>query len=128
MKETLEKIVKSLVENKDQVEISQEDAEMGTTYYIKVDSNDMGRIIGKQGKTISSLRTIFKAAGLKSKQNIRVELIEEEEKETVPEITTAPMVETEPTTETAPITETPQVTEETTELPEAGNIFENSTE
>jgi len=97
MKETLTYIVKSLVENPDKVIVTEETTEMGTTYYIEVGEGDMGRIIGKQGKTISSLRTIFKAAGLKQKKNIRIELIEKDKPQapaaTQPEEITAPAEE-----------------------------------
>ena len=77
MKDIIEQIIKSLVENKEKVEITEEKNEIGVTYFIKVDGTDMGRIIGKHGKTISSLRTILKAAGLKNRENIRLELIDE---------------------------------------------------
>lgn len=77
MKDILEQIIKSLVENKEKVTITEEKNEIGVTYFIKVDSTDMGRIIGKHGKTISSLRTILKAAGLKNRENVRLELIDE---------------------------------------------------
>lgn len=77
MKEILEQIIQSLVKNKEKVEITEEKNEIGVTYFIKVDNTDMGRIIGKHGKTISSLRTILKAAGLKNRENVRLELIDE---------------------------------------------------
>ncbi|KKP69967.1 hypothetical protein A2X44_02015 [candidate division CPR3 bacterium GWF2_35_18] len=77
MKEILEQIIESLVEKKESVEITEEKNEIGVTYFIKVDNTDMGRIIGKHGKTISSLRTILKAAGLKNRENVRLELIDE---------------------------------------------------
>ena len=77
MKEILEQIIESLVEKKESVEITEEKNEIGGTYFIKVDNTDMGRIIGKHGKTISSLRTILKAAGLKNRENVRLELIDE---------------------------------------------------
>lgn len=82
MKEILENIIKALVENKDKVQIKEEPNEIGITYYLEVDSADMGRIIGKHGKTITSLRTILKAAGLKKRQNIRLELVDQEGKRT----------------------------------------------
>lgn len=89
MKETLEFIVKNLVENKEAVTITEEKSLIGITYYIKVDNAEIGRLIGKKGKIIQSLRTIFRAAGLKKKQNIKLEIVEEnkpEEKKITEEI------------------------------------------
>jgi len=80
MKETLQEIITALVDEKNKVEITEESTEIGTTYFIKVGETDIGRIIGKSGKTISSLRTIFKAAGLKQKKNIRLEIVDDGER------------------------------------------------
>lgn len=78
MKETLTFIVQSLVEQKDKVEITEQPDNLGMVYFIKVDPTDIGRVIGKKGRIINSLRTIFRAAGLKSKQNIKLEIVDDE--------------------------------------------------
>jgi len=77
MKDTLEYIVESLVKEKTQVGITQTEDNQTIIYYIKVANEDIGRIIGKQGRIIHSLRTIFKTAGLKKSQNVRIEIVEE---------------------------------------------------
>jgi predicted RNA-binding protein YlqC (UPF0109 family) len=74
MKDTILSIVSAIVENKEAVAVESQEEENTVVYTIKVAPEDMGRIIGKSGKTISSLRTIFKAAGLKNHQNIRLEV------------------------------------------------------
>ena len=65
MKELVEYIVKSLVENPDKVKVStEEESEKVTILNIEVDSNDLGKVIGKGGKIANSIRTIVKSASL----------------------------------------------------------------
>ena len=60
MEKVVELIVKSLVENKDEVNVSvTKDGEI-TIVNVKVDSQDLGKVIGKQGKTANAIRTIVK--------------------------------------------------------------------
>ncbi len=76
MKELVEFIAKSLVENPEEVSISVDDADEETVYKIKVAEEDMGRIIGKQGRIIKSIRTITKAAAIKDGTRVQVEIDE----------------------------------------------------
>lgn len=73
MKEVLETIIKSLVDNKSAVEIKEIDEEKKVTFEVKVDEKDFGKIIGKQGKIAQSIRTIMKSL---SKKRINVEFLE----------------------------------------------------
>ena len=73
MKEVLETIIKSLVDNKSAVEIKEIDEEKKVTFEVKVDEKDFGKIIGKQGKIAQSIRTIMKSL---SKKRIKVEFLE----------------------------------------------------
>ena len=59
MEEILRTIVESLVENKDQVQISRIDDEKGTLLKVKVANEDMGRIIGKQGRIAKSNKNCY---------------------------------------------------------------------
>ena len=68
MKELIEFIVTSLVENKDAVKIDILDNENETIIKINVADEDMGRIIGKNGKIASSIRTIVKSVAGKNKR------------------------------------------------------------
>ena len=76
MEEILRTIVESLVENKDQVQISRIDDEKGTLVKVKVANEDMGRIIGKQGRIAKAIRTVMKS--ITAKENKKVGIIFEE--------------------------------------------------
>lgn len=75
MKEILQSIIESLVENKEKVEIKEVSGEQSIVFEVKVAESDMGRIIGKQGKIANSIRTIMKAVASKEKKRISVEFI-----------------------------------------------------
>lgn len=77
MKEFLEYLVKSIVKNEDAVSI-EESADLNGSPLLKltVGQEDMGLIIGKEGKTIKSLRNILKAKAVKENKRINVELVE----------------------------------------------------
>jgi len=75
--ELVEYIVKSLVENPDKVKVStEEESEKVTILNIEVDSNDLGKVIGKGGKIANSIRTIVKSASAKSKKRFIVKINE----------------------------------------------------
>ena len=77
MKKLVEYIVKSLVENPDKVKVStEEESEKVTILNIEVDSNDLGKVIGKGGKIANSIRTIVKSASAKSKKRFIVKINE----------------------------------------------------
>ena len=77
MKELVEYIVKSLVENPDKVKVStEEESEKVTILNIEVDSNDLGKVIGKGGKIANSIRTIVKSASEKKKKRFIVKINE----------------------------------------------------
>ena len=75
MKEILEIIIKGLVENKDAVEIKETVEENHVTYEVKVAEEDMGRVIGRQGKLAKSIRTVMKSLADKERKKISVEFI-----------------------------------------------------
>ena len=73
MKEVIEYIVKSLVEDEDAVEIFVEESDKGeTVVHDKVAEGDMGRVIGKSGKVASSIRTIAKSISGRDKKKVFV--------------------------------------------------------
>lgn len=76
MKEVLEFIVKSIVNNKDAVQINEIENGQSSIYQIKVDPAETGKIIGKQGKIAKSIRTLMKAAGSKNGKRINVEIVD----------------------------------------------------
>ena len=75
MKEILQTIILNLVDNKDAVTINELEAEKTITYEIKVASEDMGKIIGKQGKTAQAIRTIAKSLAAKEHKRVVIEFI-----------------------------------------------------
>ena len=77
MKDILETIIKHLVENQDAIEINEASTDSNvTTYEVKVASEDMGRVIGKQGKTAKSIRTVMKSIAAKDKKRINIEFLD----------------------------------------------------
>lgn len=75
MKELIEVIAKSLVKNPDQVSVTTISDRSVTTYELKVAPEDMGKVIGKQGRIAKAMRTVVKAAATKDNKKIMVEII-----------------------------------------------------
>jgi predicted RNA-binding protein YlqC (UPF0109 family) len=76
VKELVELIAKSLVDNPDEVQVSQLDGEQSSIIELKVAPEDLGKVIGKQGRTAQAIRLILGAAGMKLKRRFNLELIE----------------------------------------------------
>lgn len=76
MKELVEMIVKSLVDKPDQVKVSQLDGQQSSIIELDVDPEDVGKVIGKQGRNVQAIRVILGAAGMKLKKRINLEIIE----------------------------------------------------
>lgn len=77
MKEILETIILNLVDDKESVQITETENEKSIIFEVKVAQNDMGKIIGKQGKLARSIRTVMKAVAGKERKKVNVEFIEE---------------------------------------------------
>ena len=75
MKEILETIILNLVDNKEAVEIKELDGEKSVVFEVKVAENDMGKIIGKQGRLAKSIRNVMKAVASKEQKRVSVEFI-----------------------------------------------------
>ena len=76
-KDLLEYIVKNLVQNPDQVSIEEIDADSKKILKMKVSKEDMGRIIGKEGRIIRAIREIILSYGMKDKVRVSVEVEEQ---------------------------------------------------
>ena len=76
MKDILLAIVKALVDNPDDVEISENDDNGFVTLGIKVNPEDMGKIIGKEGKVIRSIRNVMKIPAMKQGKKVQISLAE----------------------------------------------------
>lgn len=74
MKNLIEILVKALVDNPDAVIIDEIDEGASVTYEVTVDPEDLGKVIGRQGKVANALRTVAKAAALKTKKNVYLKI------------------------------------------------------
>jgi predicted RNA-binding protein YlqC (UPF0109 family) len=76
MKELVESIAKALVDNPDQVEVRAVEGQQVTVLELRVSPSDLGKVIGRQGRTAKSIRTILGAAGMKLKKRMTLEILE----------------------------------------------------
>ncbi len=76
MKELVESIAKALVDNPDKVQVTQLDGERSSIIELKVSQEDLGKIIGKQGRNAQAIRVIVSAAGMKLKKRLNLEIVE----------------------------------------------------
>jgi uncharacterized protein len=72
----MENLAKSLVDAPDQVTVEEEDDDRGTILALTVAENDLGRVIGKSGRTARCLRVILSAAGFKANKRYQLEIVE----------------------------------------------------
>lgn len=75
MRELLEYLAKALVDKPDEVEVSQVEGERSVILELRVSPDDMGKVIGKQGRIAQALRTIVKAAAIKDGKRVMIEII-----------------------------------------------------
>lgn len=75
MKEVIEVIAKALVENPDQVQVNASANENLTVYELHVAPDDMGKVIGKQGRIAKAMRTVVKAAATRENKKVTVEIV-----------------------------------------------------
>lgn len=75
MKELLESIAKALVDYPDEVEVKEVEGEKSLILELKVSKEDMGKIIGKQGRIAKAIRVLIKAAAVKENKRVVVEII-----------------------------------------------------
>ncbi len=76
MKQLVETVCKALVDNPDQVQVAQIDGEQTTILELRVAPSDLGKVIGKQGRTARAIRTILAASGMKQRRRYNLEIIE----------------------------------------------------
>ena len=76
MKELVEVIAKSLVDNPNEVHVNEVQGEQSLILQLRVAPEDMGKVIGKQGRVAKAIRTVVKAAALNENQKVVVEIID----------------------------------------------------
>ncbi|WP_139998308.1 MULTISPECIES: KH domain-containing protein [Paenibacillus] len=75
MKELILVIAKALVDHPDQVQINVKDDDRGTIYELSVHPEDIGKIIGKQGRIAKAIRTVVTSASVKSPKRVIVDIM-----------------------------------------------------
>ena len=75
MKEILETIILNMVDNKEAVNVTETIEEKKASYIVKIAEEDMGRIIGKQGKTAKAIRMIMKSVAGKEHKRMEIEFV-----------------------------------------------------
>ena len=76
MKELVEAIAKTLVDNPEQVQVRAIEGERLTVFELRVAPSDLGKVIGKQGRTAQAIRTILSAVGMKMRKRFTLEILE----------------------------------------------------
>ncbi|NWG12911.1 MAG: KH domain-containing protein [Acidobacteria bacterium] len=76
MKELVEMIAKALVDNPEQVVVTEVEVEQTTVLELRVAPSDLGKVIGKQGRTARCIRTLLGAAGMKLRKRFVLEILE----------------------------------------------------
>ena len=76
MKELIMRIAQSLVDNPDKVEVTEVIGEQTSVIGLRVSKEDLGKAIGKQGRTAESIRTILSATGTKMRKRAVLEILE----------------------------------------------------
>ena len=75
MKALIEYLVRALVDEPNEVSITEVPGEESTTFEVHVAPNDLGKVIGKQGRIANALRTVAKAVAMKEKRKVYLEII-----------------------------------------------------
>jgi len=76
MRAAIEMVVKALVDDVDAVDVQEVDHQGSTLLEVRVAPGDMGKIIGRQGRTVNALRSLAHAGGLKNRQRYLLEIVE----------------------------------------------------
>ncbi|MGM0441697.1 MAG: KH domain-containing protein [Elusimicrobiota bacterium] len=81
MKELVIQIVKNLVDNPEEVDAREVEGEQTTIIEITTNPDDIGKVIGRRGRTIKSIRTLINAAAVRQGKRVTVEIVEPEDQE-----------------------------------------------
>ncbi len=80
MKDLVIQIVKNLVDNPDEVDAREVEGEQTTIIEITTNPDDIGKVIGRRGRTIKSIRTLVNAAAVRQGKRVTVEIVEPEDR------------------------------------------------
>ncbi len=76
MKDLLEEIAKALVDHPEDVQVTEVEGEQTTVLELRVNNQDLGKVIGRQGRTARAIRTLLAAAGMKVNKRFVLEILE----------------------------------------------------
>jgi hypothetical protein len=76
MKDLLEEIAKALVDSPEDVRVTEVEGEQTTVLELRVRNEDLGKVIGRQGRTARAIRTLLAAAGMKVQKRFVLEILE----------------------------------------------------
>jgi predicted RNA-binding protein YlqC (UPF0109 family) len=76
MKDLLEEIAKALVDSPEDVQVTEVEGEQTTVLELRVRNEDLGKVIGRQGRTARAIRTLLSAAGMKIHKRFVLEILE----------------------------------------------------
>ena len=76
LKQMIEEVARALVDNPDEVVVTEVQGEQTTVLELRVAQGDLGKVIGKQGRTARAMRTLLAAAGLKHEMRAVLEILE----------------------------------------------------
>ena len=79
MQAFLEQVVKGLVDHPEAVNITEVEQERTTVYELRLDPSDVGRVIGRSGRTVNAIRTLLQAGSAKAGKFTRLDIIDEQE-------------------------------------------------
>ena len=77
MKELIETVCRALVDNPEDVKVTQIDGEQTSIMELRTHPSDIGKVIGKKGRTAHAIRTILSAAGMKQKRRFNLEIMDD---------------------------------------------------
>jgi len=77
MRELVESIAKALVDHPDEVQVNSVEGEQVTVLELRVHPEDLGKVIGRQGRTAKAIRTLLGAAGMKLHKRFTLEILED---------------------------------------------------
>lgn len=76
MKDLVVEIARALVDNPEAVNVTEVEGEQRTILELSVDQSDIGKVIGRQGRTVRALRTLLSAAGVKLQKRFTLEILD----------------------------------------------------
>ncbi len=76
MKDLLEEIARALVDHPEDVQVTEVEGEQTTVLELRVNNQDLGKVIGRQGRTARAIRTLLAAAGMKVNKRFVLEILE----------------------------------------------------